>query len=43
MYKFSDHQLGLTDFGAIAGMKLNLENRWIKKAGSIPWDEIEQR
>lgn len=43
MYKFTDHQLGLTDFGAAAGMKLNTENRWIKKAESIPWEEIEQR
>jgi len=43
MYKFTDHQLSLTDFGAAAGMKLNPENRWIKKAKSIPWEEIEQR
>ena len=25
------------------GMKLNPENRWVKKAETIPWDEIEQR
>lgn len=43
MYKFKDNQLGLTDFGAAAGMKLNPENRWIKKAQCIPWDEIETR
>jgi hypothetical protein len=24
-------------------VKLNPENRWIKKAKSIPWEEIEQR
>lgn len=24
-------------------MKLNPENRWIKKANNIPWDEIEMR
>lgn len=43
MYKFNDHQLALTDFGAVAGMKLNPENRWIKKAKYIPWAEIETR
>ena len=24
-------------------MKLNPDNRWVKKAERIPWDEIEQR
>ena len=43
MYKFSDNQLGLADFGQAVGMKLNPENRWIKKAKSIPWEEIEMR
>jgi len=43
MYKFKDDQLSLTDFGAAAGLKLNPENRWIKKARSIPWEEIEMR
>ncbi len=43
MYKFSDNQLSLTDFGQAVGMKLNPENRWIKKAQSIPWEEIEMR
>lgn len=43
MYKFKDNQLSLTDFGAAAGLKLNPENRWIKKARSIPWEEIEIR
>lgn len=43
MYKFKDKQLSLTDFGQAAGLKLNPENRWIKKAQSIPWDEIEIR
>lgn len=43
MYKFKDNQLSLTDFGAAAGLKLNPENRWIKKAQNIPWDEIEIR
>jgi hypothetical protein len=43
MYKFKDKQLSLTDFGQAAGLKLNPENRWIKKAQSIPWEEIEKR
>lgn len=43
MYKFGDNQLSLTDFGQAVGMKLNPENRWIKKAQSIPWEEIELR
>jgi len=43
MYKFNDNQLSLTDFGQAVGLKLNPENRWIKKAGHIPWAEIELR
>lgn len=43
MYKFKDNQLSLTDFGAAVGLKLNQENRWIKKSRSIPWEEIELR
>lgn len=43
MYKFRDEQLSLTDFGAAVGLKLNPENRWIKKAQSIPWEAIEIR
>jgi hypothetical protein len=43
MYKFKDNQLSLTDFGQAVGLKLNPENRWIKKAQCIPWDAIEIR
>ena len=43
MYKFKDEQLSLTDFGAAVGLRLNPENRWIKKARSIPWEAIELR
>jgi hypothetical protein len=43
MYKFKDNQLSLTDFGQAIGLKLNPENRWIKKAQIIPWEEIEIR
>ena len=36
-------QLGLADFNQPVGLKMNPENRWIKKASIIPWDEIEDR
>ena len=37
------HQFGLTDFNQPVGLKMNPENRWVKKADLIPWDEIEDR
>lgn len=43
MYKFSDNQIKFSDFGQPVGMKMNPENRWVKKAELIPWDEIEKR
>ena len=44
MYKFDrDHQYSLSDFNQPLGMEMNLENRWVKKAAMIPWDEIEDR
>ena len=43
MYKFQSKQIGVTDFGMPLGVQLNPENRWVQKAGFIPWDEIEQR
>lgn len=43
MYKFGDGQLSLTDFKQPIGMKMNPENRWVKKAELIPWAEIEER
>ena len=36
-------QFGLTDFNQPLGMKMNPENRWVKKAELIPWNEIEDR
>ncbi len=39
MYRFSDNQLTFSDFGQPVGMKMNAENRWVKKAELIPWDE----
>ncbi len=42
MYKFNcNHQITFTDFNQPLGMKLNPNNRWIKKAEIIPWDKIE--
>ena len=43
MYKYISKQISLTDFNTPVGMKLNPDNRWVKKAELIPWDEIEQR
>jgi hypothetical protein len=43
MYKFSDNQIKFSNFGQPVGMKMNSENRWVKKAELIPWDEIEKR
>lgn len=41
MYKFKSKQISFSDFGQPVGMEMNPENRWIKKADSIPWGEIE--
>ena len=44
MYKYDRyHQYSLSDFNQPLGMKMNPENRWVKKAAMIPWDEIEDR
>ena len=44
MYKFDrNHQYSLSDFNQPLGMEMNSENRWVKKAAMIPWDEIENR
>lgn len=43
MYKYSDRQISFADFGQPVGMKMNADNRWVKKAQSIPWSEIEHR
>ena len=44
MYKFDRyHQYSLSDFNMPLGMEMNPENRWVKKATMIPWDEIEDR
>ena len=44
MYKFDrNHQYSLSDFNQPLGMKMNPENRWVKKSAMIPWEEIEDR
>ena len=44
MYKFERYrQLGLADFNQPAGLKMNPDNRWIKKAATIPWEAIEEK
>jgi hypothetical protein len=44
MYKFNQNaQMSLYDFNQPIGLKMNPENRWIKKAEAIPWDAIEER
>lgn len=44
MYKFDkNHQYSLADFNQPMGLKMNPENRWVKKAATIPWDAIEEK
>ena len=44
MYKFERYrQLGLADFNQPVGLKMNVENRWVKKAATIPWEAIEEK
>lgn len=43
MYKYKSRQISITDFGQPMGMRLNEDNRWVKKAAMIPWGEIEKR
>ena len=43
MYKPQIHtQLAFEDFNQPIGLKMNPENRWIKKAERIPWIELEK-
>ena len=44
MYKFDrNHQYSLSDFNQPMGLKMSPENRWVKKAATIPWKEIEEQ
>lgn len=43
MYRYSNGQISLSDFNQPAGMNLKESNRWVKKAQTIPWLDIEKR
>ena len=44
MYKKNkNHQIAFTDFNQPLGLQMNPENRWVKKAATIPWDKIEDK
>ena len=44
MYKKNRfRQFSLADFNQPIGLKMNPENRWVKKAEMTPWTEIENR
>ena len=44
MYKkIQNRQFGLKDFNQPIGLTMNPENRWVKKADSIPWEIIEDK
>ena len=43
MYKYSNGQISLADFRQPVGMHLKEDIRWVKKAQTIPWLEIEKR
>jgi hypothetical protein len=43
MYKFPSKQIKFSDFGLPTGVTLSPDNRWVKKAELIPWEEIEIR
>ena len=43
MYRYSNGQISLSDFKQPVGMNLKENNRWVKKAQTIPWFEIEKR
>jgi len=43
MYKFSSGQISLADFRQPVGMHLKEDKRWVKKAQTIRWLEIEKR
>ena len=43
MYKKPNDQLTLDDFKLPFEGKLKADNRWVKMAAIIPWDEIEQK
>ena len=43
MYRYSNGQISLSDFQQPMGMCLREDNRWVKKAQSVPWDKLEAK
>ena len=43
MYRYSNGQISLSDFKQPVGMNLKESSRWVRKAQTIPWLEIEKR
>ena len=43
MYQYSNGQIRLSDFKQPMGMNLKEDNRWVKRALLIPWNDIEKR
>ncbi len=43
MYRYSNGRIRLSDFKQPMGMNLKENNRWVKKAQTIPWSEIEKQ
>ena len=43
MYRYSNGQIRLSDFKQPMGMNLKEDNRWVKRALLIPWNDIEKR
>lgn len=43
MYRLPSRQMSLDDFILPFGGTLNPENRWVKLAAIIPWEEIEKK
>lgn len=43
MYRYSNGQIRLSDFKQPMGMNLKEDNRWVKRAILIPWNDIEKR
>ena len=43
MYRYSNGQISLADFKQPVGMNLKESNRWVRKAQTITWLEIEKR
>ena len=43
MYRYSNGQISLSDFQQPMGKCLREDNRWVKKAQSVPWDKLEAK